>query len=129
MSTIGPFDAASVEAYASASGDSNPIHVAADAAAAAGLAAPIVQGMLVMGHMVRLAEAWQTDAEVCSAKILFARPVSVGESLRVDGRVVDDGDATPAWRCTLRLVARNVGGTVVALVDVVLADAAGQVTA
>jgi acyl dehydratase len=122
-STFGPLDAAAVEAYAGASGDSNPIHLAADAAAAAGLAGPIVQGMLVMGHMVRLAEGWRADAEVCSAKVLFLRPVSVGESLRIDGRVVDVGDGAPAWRCTLRLTARSVGGTIVALVDVVLAAA------
>ncbi len=125
VSTIGPFDAASVETYAWASGDTNPIHATADAAAAVGLAGPIVQGMLVMGHMVRLAEAWWADAEVCSAKVLFARPVSVGESLNVDGRVVDGGGGLVAGRCTLRLVARNCGGAAVALADVVLAVAAG----
>lgn len=116
--TLGPFGLTEVKRYAAASGDSNPIHVDHSAAAAAGLAGPIVQGMLVMAHMIRIAEAWRADAVVTMARVLFVRPIGVGEKLAVEGRIVAHQRATPAWQCTLRLTARNDAGTLTAIVEV-----------
>lgn len=115
--TLGPFGPTEVERYAAASGDSNPIHVDPSAAAAAGLAGPIVQGMLVMAHMIRIAEAWRSDAVVTMARILFVRPIGVGEKLAVEGRIVAHQKDTPTWQCTLRLTARNDAGTIAAIVE------------
>ena len=120
--TLGPFAPTDVARYAAASGDSNPIHVDTTAAAAAGLSGPIVQGMLVMGHLVRLAEAWRADAVVTMARVLFVRPIGVGEKLAVDGRVVAHQGGPPAWQCTVRLTARNDAGTIAAIVEARLLD-------
>lgn len=117
VATLGPFGLTEVERYAAASGDSNPIHVDHSAAAAAGLAGPIVQGMLVMAHMIRIAEAWRTDAVVTMARVLFVRPIGLGERLAVEGRIVAQHRTTPAWQCTLRLTARNDAGTIAAIVE------------
>ena len=115
--TLGPLAPTDVARYAAASGDSNPIHVDATAAAAAGLAGPIVQGMLVMAHLVRIAEAWRADAMVTMARVLFVRPIGVGEKLAVEGRVVAHQGGAPAWQCTVRLTARNDAGTIAAIVE------------
>jgi len=85
---LGPFTPDDVARYAVASGDSNPIHLDPAAAVAAGLAGPIVHGMLVMAHMVRIAETWRADAVVMTTRVLFVQPIGVGEGLAVDGRVV-----------------------------------------
>jgi acyl dehydratase len=124
---LGPFMPADVARYAAASGDSNPIHVDPAAAAAAGLGAPIAQGMLVMAHLVRLAEQWRGDALVMGARSLFVRPIGLDETLAVDGRVVAcnvacDGDGA-AWQCTLRLTARSAASPVATVVEVRLVSA------
>jgi len=114
---LGPFGAADVGRYADVSGDTNPIHVDAAAARTAGLAGPVVQGMLVMAHMVRIAEAWRSDAVIMTARALFVRPIGMDERLIVEGRVVQSGEVPTAWQCTLRITARNEAGAVAAIVE------------
>jgi acyl dehydratase len=121
---LGPFGPDDVARYATASGDSNPIHVDPAAARAAGLPGPIVQGMLLMASMIRIAEAWRPDAIVTTARILFVQPVGVDEKLTVEGRVVGRTGGTAAWQGTLRLTARNEAGTIAATVETRLAAAA-----
>lgn len=116
--TLGPFGLTEIERYAAASGDSNPIHVDHSAAAAAGLAGPIVHGMLIMAHMIRIAEAWRPDAVVTMSRVLFVRPIGVSEKLAVEGRIVAHQRGAPAWQCTLRLTARNDAGAIAAIVEV-----------
>lgn len=120
---LAPFGTAEVGRYADASGDTNPIHVDAAAATAAGLAGPIVQGMLVTAHMIRIAEAWRSDALVMTARVLFVRPIEVGEELMVEGRVVQCMAVPPAWQCTLRLTAKSRAGAIAATVEVRMAAA------
>jgi 3-hydroxybutyryl-CoA dehydratase len=131
---LGPFAPAEVARYAEASGDSNPIHVDPAVAAAAGLGAPIAQGMLVMAHLVRMAEQWRGDALVMGARSLFVRPIGLDERLAVDGRVVagevarnvtSDGDGA-AWQCTLRLTARSAASPVATVVEVRLVSPADR---
>src|SRR5579872_6392012 len=86
---IGPFCPEQVREYAEASGDSNPIHLDQAAAVRAGLAQPIVQGMLIVGTLVRLAEEWCEGADVSTVRSTFVRPVAINEVLRVEGRAVD----------------------------------------
>lgn len=121
--TVGPFDPDDVGRYATASGDSNPIHLDPAAARAAGLPGPIVQGMLVMANMIRVAEAWRPDTLVTMARVLFVRPVGVGEKLTVEGRVVGSTGGAAAWHGVLRLTARSEAGTIAATVEI------GMVTA
>lgn len=54
-------DRADLAAYAQASGDHNPIHLSADAAAAAGLPDVVAHGMLTMALTGALATAWAGD--------------------------------------------------------------------
>ena len=92
---MGPFGTVDVREYADASGDSNPIHLDQVVAARAGLVEPVVQGMLVVGNLVRLAEEWCKGADVGSVRSSFVRPVGVNEILHVEGRVVEDGGPGP----------------------------------
>jgi len=121
---LGPFGRDDVERYATASGDSNPIHVDPAAAEAAGLTGPVVQGMLLAGHLVRIAEAWYADGTILAARAVFVRSVGLGESLTVDGRVVRVERQTP-WSCTLRLIARNPQGAIAAVVETCLTGEPG----
>ena len=119
--TLGPFTPAEVARYATASGDTNPIHLDPAAAAAAGLTGPIVHGMMVMAHLVRIAEAWRPGEVVTMARVLFVRPVGLGEPLAVDGRVVDPRPVLPDGHFTLRLVARTKAGAIAAVVEINMA--------
>lgn len=119
---LGPFGPSDIARYAEASGDCNPIHVDPVAAAGAGLAGPIVQGMLVMAHMVRIAERWREDAALMTVRSLFVRPVGLNETLVVDGRIMAcEGDAQ-TWQCTLRLTARSKVSPIAAIVEARMAD-------
>jgi acyl dehydratase len=120
---LGPFAPAEVARYAEASGDSNPIHVDPAAASPAGLGAPIVQGMLVMARLIRIAEQWRGDAVVMGARSLFVRPIGLDEKLAVDGRVVACDGGPTAWQCTLRLTARSAASPVATLVEARLVSA------
>jgi acyl dehydratase len=101
-----------VERYAQASGDRNPIHLSSAAAAAAGLDAPVVHGMLIMGQFERLLRGWQPDCTIATLTTRFMRPVPVGDSLEVGARIVSIASDRS---CKLRLMARNSAGQLVAL--------------
>jgi acyl dehydratase len=123
VTTIGPFSLGNVARYATASGDSNPIHFDPAAAVAAGLAGPIVHGMLVMGHMVRIAEAWRAEAVVTMARVVFVRPIGLGKILTVEGRIVARQGVASARQSTLRLTAKDDGGVIAAIVEARMRDA------
>ena len=117
--TFGPFDLPHLARYAEVSGDSNPIHLDADLARQAGLAAPPVQGMLLMSAFGPALAAWQPDLALLRLSAKFLRPVLAGESIVISGRVVDITGA----RATLRLMAHNAQREIVVLGEAVLGDA------
>jgi acyl dehydratase len=117
---FGPFTQDRLAAYADASGDSNPIHLDESLAAKAGLAAPPVQGMLLMSTFVAALESWRSDLAVRRLSAKFLRPVLAGETIVVSGRVAEVG-ATHAPIITLRLVAHNGQREMVILAEAALA--------
>ncbi len=119
---IGPFGLVEVRAYAEVSGDSNPIHLDPTVAARAGFGEPIVHGMLIVGHLVRLAEEWCADAVVSGVRSRFARPVGTSEVLHVEGRAIIPPDAKRGDPCILRVVAKNNSGMIAIITDVEFRD-------
>ena len=85
--TFGPFDMPRLARYADVSGDTNPIHLDAALAQQAGLAAPPVQGMLLMSAFEPALAAWQPHLVLQRLSAKFLRPVLAGESIVVSGRV------------------------------------------
>ncbi len=112
VSTVGPFDADALDAYAAASGDHNPVHLDAAFARSVGLTDRVAHGMLVMGRVGRALAAWRPDAVVERFEGRFTHPVPIGAALAVDGRVASvearDGHA----RVLVRLVGKLPDGKI-----------------
>ncbi|WP_246725392.1 MaoC family dehydratase [Beijerinckia sp. L45] len=104
---FGPFSAKMVAAYAEASGDDNPLHSDASLAARAGLARPPIHGMLIMGCFEPYLHAWRPAASIVKLSGKFIRPVLVGDSIEVSGKVVQAAAGVPA---VLRLMVRGDDG-------------------
>ena len=105
---FGPFAAADVAAYASASGDDNPLHVDPAIAAQAGLAGVPIHGMLIMGCFETYLRDWRPGAAIKKLSGKFIRPVLVGETFEVSGKVVRAAPDAPA---VLRLMVKRDGAT------------------
>lgn len=84
---FGPVSSRHVAAYASASGDDNPIHSDIDMARSLGFAAPLIHGLFVMGFIESACQAWQLCGEVAEIESRFVSPVTHGAELRFRGRV------------------------------------------
>jgi acyl dehydratase len=73
--------------YAAASGDFNPIHVDADAARAAGLPGPILQGMCTYAWLAEACSTYFGDpGRFRRIFARFSRPVFPGDTIRFEGR-------------------------------------------
>jgi len=110
---FGPFGEAEIARYASASGDDNPLHLDAAIAAAAGLAAPPVQGMLLTSCLEPAILRWRDDLVITALSAKFLRPVLAGEKIAVQGRVVRSG----AFELVLRLTLRNGASEIAVLAE------------
>ncbi len=71
---------AHIDAYVALSGDTNPIHRDPDQAAALGLPAPIVPGLLLAGCIQPLAEA-QNPAPLAALTCRFMAPLCAGQAV------------------------------------------------
>ncbi len=71
------FTRADLRAYATASGDHNPIHLDDTVAAAVGLPGVIAHGMLTMGHAARVVTEAFGPTSLRSLAVRFTRPVVV----------------------------------------------------
>lgn len=85
---LGPFDAKTVLAYASAALDDNPIHRDPAMAAKAGFADILVPGMLIMAHIARQLDGAPQVARIRALSSRFARPVLPGQALSLSGQAV-----------------------------------------
>lgn len=82
------FDAATIAAYATVSGDDNPLHLDGALAARAGFAAPLVHGMLVMAAFEPALRAWRDDLRIAKLSGKFVQPLLQGQHARISGRVI-----------------------------------------
>lgn len=113
---VAALDGAQVAAYATASGDHNPIHLDEDAARAAGLPGTIVHGMLVMGQFEAALRGWRPECRIETMQTRFLRPLAVGGGLRIEGRVAKIETEAPL-RLIVRLMVRDGAGTPICVGD------------
>ncbi|SDU17636.1 MaoC/PaaZ C-terminal domain-containing protein [Stappia sp. ES.058] len=103
-----------IEAYADASGDRNPIHLDDSAAQGVGLPGSIVHGMLVMGQFEAALCAWRAGLTIQTLQTRFLRPLPVGATIHVEGRIAKVLDARSA---IVRLSVRDDEGHTICVGD------------
>jgi acyl dehydratase len=86
--TTPPITMAQVMDFAAASGDSNLVHLSEEAARAAGLAGPVLHGMIVAGRFEMFVERMH-GYEIAELQVRFIRPVPVGSALTIAARPLD----------------------------------------
>lgn len=116
--TVGPFDVDSLDAYAAAAGDHNPVHLDAAFARSVGLSDRVAHGMLVMGRAGQVLSAWRPDATIERFEGRFTLPVPVGTTLVVDGRVVSVETHDNRARVLVRLVGKLPDGKIALMAGV-----------
>ena len=109
--TTPPITMAQVMAFAAASGDGNPVHLSEDAARAAGLAGPVLHGMIVAGRFATFLERMD-GYEIAELQVRFVRPVPVGSALTIAARAIDVSGA----QHHIRLLA-TIGGVLVSIAE------------
>ena len=85
---------ADIMAFAGVSGDTNPIHLHADFAKASRFGERIAHGMLVLSYAVGLVP-FDPERVVALRRVgdvVFKRPVRLGDTLRVNGKVMETTD-------------------------------------
>ncbi|WOJ88263.1 MaoC/PaaZ C-terminal domain-containing protein [Methylocapsa polymorpha] len=103
---FGPFEREQLVRYAAVSSDDNPLHLDERIAAAAGLEAPPVHGMLMLSCFESALMGWRRDIFVSRLSAKFLRPVLAGQGISISGRVVRSNLA-PRPELVLRLAARG----------------------
>jgi acyl dehydratase len=109
--TTPPITMAQVMAFAAASGDSNPVHLSEDAALAAGLAGPVLHGMIIAGRFETFLERME-GYEIVELQVRFVRPVPVGSALTIAARAID----VSGPQHHIRLLA-TMGGVLVSIAE------------
>lgn len=114
--SFGPFLHDDLVAYAAVSLDDNPLHLDETIAARAGLAAPPVQGMLVMACFAPTIANWRGDVRLQKLAGKFVQPLLAGDRVAISGRVVQSRE-TPERSAVLRLMAHAGQGPLVVLAE------------
>ena len=82
--------ASQVDAYAEASGDHNPIHLNDEFAKMVGLPGRIAHGLLTMGVLTEAVARWAGSyGSIASVECRFSKPMLVGDTITITGKVVD----------------------------------------
>jgi 3-hydroxybutyryl-CoA dehydratase len=115
---VAPIDAAQTRRYAAAALDDNPLHYDPEAARAAGLDGPIVQGMLLAGQFEPALSAWRPDLRIERLYAGFLRPLPVGGAVVVNGRIAQSTPAAGGDRLVVRLTVRDGAGDMVCIGEV-----------
>jgi acyl dehydratase len=92
--------------YALVSRDDNPIHLDPARARRAGLPAMPVQGMLLMSRFEAALAVWRPDLALLRLSSKFLRPVFVGETVELSGRIAQIAEGSPP-NILLRLMMHN----------------------
>ena len=111
--------ASDISAYAEASGDRNPIHLDDSAVRGVGLPGTIVHGMLVMGQFEAMLRAWRPGLTLHTLQTRFLRPLPVGATIHVEGRIAKVLDERSA---IVRLSVRDDEGHAICVGDATVSD-------
>lgn len=114
----GPIDKAQTRRYAAAALDDNPLHHDPEAARAAGLDGPIVQGMLLAGQFESALSAWRPDLRIGRLYAAFLRPLPVGGAIVVNSRIAQSTPAEAGDRLVVRLTVCNEADDIVCIGEV-----------
>jgi len=109
---IGPFSHENLARYASASGDTNPLHLDRTLARSFGFSACPVHGMRLLAAFEQLLYDWRGDLVTLSLKGQFLTPAVEGERATLSGRVVKIENEGSATFGIVRLMAHTEGGAV-----------------
>ncbi|NYF16820.1 acyl dehydratase [Microbacterium sp. AK009] len=111
-----------IDVYADLTGDDNPIHVDAEAAAASPYGGRIAHGMLTLSMVVRpLREIYRVTGAGMGIvygynRIRFPQAVPAGARIRVAGEVADVTEVAGGYQATLLLTFEVEGATKPAVV-------------
>ncbi len=107
--SFGPCGLDDLRRYAAASGDDNPIHLDPGLARQAGLPAPPVHGMLLMSRFEPALAIWRPDLALIRLSSKFLRPIFLGETVELSGRVaqIAPGGLGEPTKFLLRLMLHN----------------------
>ena len=126
-STWRPIPQEDIDLYAQLSGDDNPIHVDAEAAARSPFGGRIAHGMLtlsmVVPHLREIYKVTGTSTGIVYGfnRIRFPSPVRSGANVRVRGTVAEVEEVAGGYQVTLALVFETEGSEKPAVVaDLVL---------
>ncbi|MCA3561696.1 MAG: MaoC family dehydratase [Aestuariivirga sp.] len=122
--TTAPVTAAQVQAFAVASGDTNPLHLSDESARAAGLRGAVLHGMFIAGRFEAFLERIPGH-RIGEFRVHFTRPVAVGSCLTISARPIAPAGGLPH----LRLMAHDGTGVLVAVADARLVKLDGGVGA
>jgi acyl dehydratase len=118
---IGPIGPGAVEAFARASGDTNPLHVSTAIARTIGLEAAPVHGMLLVAYLHEAVRRFLPEAAITGLSTRFMAPVPVGAEVEISGRTVKHGeDGKPA---VLRLFVKTGEGVLACMAEATLSRA------
>jgi acyl dehydratase len=90
--TVGPITHEAIRAYAEISGDENPVHLDDQVARAAGFPGVIAHGTHLMGFMGDALRQWGLATIMRRFEAQFVRPVVVGTTLVLIGRIVQQNE-------------------------------------
>lgn len=114
-STWRPIPQEDIDLYAQLSGDDNPIHVDAEAAAKSPFGGRIAHGMLTLSMVVpHLREIYKVSGTSTGIvygfnKIRFPSPVHSGAAIRVRGKVANVEEVAGGYQVTLALTFETEG--------------------
>lgn len=101
-------DQATIDAYARASGDFNPIHVDPAYAAKGPFGRTIAHGLMTLAYVAEMLNGWSHGAfdAAGSLDIAFVGPVFAGDRVEVSGVVEDIGERDGMPVANIRLACR-----------------------
>jgi len=98
------FTRADVEAFASVTGDRNPVHVHGLETGRSRLGAPVVHGMLVASAFGAALARWKPGAVYASQELKFRAPTLVDEEMEIEVRMVRRSGTRARYETTARKV-------------------------
>lgn len=99
-----------IDAYATASGDHNPLHTDPEFAATTAYGRTIAHGLLTLGILAEALAEWQGPewSDGAELEVTFVAPVFGGDEVVVTGRAEDTGSDGFAYRLTCESGERTV---------------------